>query len=327
MRKNNANKIVGLAILIGFLVVVPFSVSGYKVDFLTMLFANIILGASFRVITKTGGWSLAHVPMMGVGAYATALMAGKLGIPFWFSMPLAGLAGGLVGLAISYPLVRTKGFAFFVASFAAGEALRLSWIRFKIPFGGHQGLIVPIPESIPGTAFLDFGEAIPYYFLTLLVTAVCLIFMYRFDKSRIGDTMQAVHSNEALAKSLGINVNKYKMIAFSVGSFFAAIGGVMLAHRLWAIEPHQFGFTTTLYLLVWVVFGGSQTFAGPIVGVVVLSILGEILRPLADWEPMVYGIIIILTLIFLPDGLESLPKQKRFWAGGKIWKIRISFGD
>ena len=89
-----------------------------------------------------------------------------------------------------------------------------------------------------------------------------LAIMYRLQRSKIGDTWRAIESQESLAKSVGINNMKYKMLAFSIGSFFAGVAGALLAHRLWAIEPHQFGFTTTLYLLVWVVFGGTHTFAG-----------------------------------------------------------------
>jgi len=293
------------------LISAPFAISGYKVDVLTNLLINIILVASFRLITTTGGWSLAHVPMMGCGAYATALLAGTLGIPFWISLPLAGLAAGLTGMVISFPLARTKGFAFFVASFAAGEAIRLCWIRFKIPFGGHKGLTVPPPVLFKNVAWLDFAEAVPYYFLALVITIVSLAIMYRLNNSRIGDTWRALASEEKLAKSVGINITKYKMLAFSIGSFFAGIAGVLLAHRLWAIEPRQFGFTATLYLLVWVVFGGSHTFAGPIIGLVVLTFLGELLRPLVEWVPMIFGTIIILILIFLPNGLESLPGKLR----------------
>ncbi len=293
------------------LISAPFAISGYKVDVLTNLLINIILVASFRLITTTGGWSLAHVPMMGCGAYATALLAGTLGIPFWISLPLAGLAAGLTGMVISFPLARTKGFAFFVASFAAGEAIRLCWIRFKIPFGGHKGLTVPPPVLFKNVAWLDFAEAVPYYFLALMITIVSLAIMYRLNNSRIGDTWRALASEEKLAKSVGINITKYKMLAFSIGSFFAGIAGVLLAHRLWAIEPRQFGFTATLYLLVWVVFGGSHTFAGPIIGLVVLTFLGELLRPLVEWVPMIFGTIIILILIFLPNGLESLPGKLR----------------
>ena len=162
------------AFLLGTLPVVlisaPFAISGYKVDLLTNLLINIILVASFQLITTTGGWSLAHIPMMGCGAYGTALLSGGLGIPFWISLPLAALTAAAVGLVISYPLARTKGFAFFVASFAAGEAIRLCWTRFKIPFGGHKGLTVPAPVLVENVAWLDFEEAVPYYFLTLAIT-------------------------------------------------------------------------------------------------------------------------------------------------------------
>ena len=195
-----------------------------------------------------------------------------------------------------------------MASFAAGEALRLCWMRFRIPFGGHKGLTVPTPDLFQGT-WVDFSEAVPYYFLTLTITLVCLVILYRLDRSRIGYTLKAIESHEDLTKSIGVNCTKYKVIALALGSFFAGIAGVLLAHRLWAIEPHQFGFTTTLYLLVWVVFGGSHTFHGPIIGVISLTLLSELLRPLAEWVPMIYGGIIILTLIFLPDGLESLPEK------------------
>ena len=311
MQKINYKQAFILGTLPVVLISAPFAISGYKVDVLTNLLINIILVASFRLITTTGGWSLAHVPMMGCGAYATALLSGTLGIPFWISLPLAGLAAGLTGMAISFPLARTKGFAFFVASFAAGEAIRLCWIRFKIPFGGHKGLTVPPPVLFKNVAWLDFAEAVPYYFLALVITIVSLAIMYRLNNSRIGDTWRALASEEKLAKSVGINITKYKMLAFSIGSFFAGIAGVLLAHRLWAIEPRQFGFTATLYLLVWVVFGGSHTFAGPIIGLVVLTFLSELLRPLVEWVPMIFGTIIILILIFLPNGLESLPEKLR----------------
>lgn len=293
------------------LVSAPFAVSGYKVDLLTTLLINIILVASFRLIATTGGWSLAHIPMMGCGAYATALLSGKLGVPFLISLPLAGLAAGLIGLIISFPLSRTKGFSFFVASFAAGEAIRLSWIRFKFPFGGHAGLMVPPPRVAAQIDWLNFENAIPYYFLTLVTTMVCLAILRQLDRCRIGDTFKAIESQENLARSTGINITGYKVLAFSLGSFFSGVAGVLLAHRLWAIEPKQFGFSATLYLLLWVVFGGSHSFWGPVWGVVTLTLLAELLKPLYEWVPMIFGAIIILTLIFLPDGLQGLPRRLR----------------
>ena len=318
MRNINYSSALAFSIIPIIAVSAPFAITDYRVDVLTNLLINIILVSSFRLITTTGGWSLAHIPMMGCGAYASALLTTELGVPFWLSFLLSAGTAGLVGLVIGFPLARTKGFAFFVASFAAGEAIRLSWMRFKIPFGGHKGLTLGPPdlfENVSWLKFADFSEAVPYYFLTLLVTAICLFIMYRIDRSRLGNTWKAIESHENLSKSVGVNCTKYKVLALACGSFFAGAAGVLLAHRLWAIEPYQFGFTTTLYLLVWVVFGGSHTFSGPIIGVVALTFLAELLQPLAEWVPMIFGAIIILTLIFLPNGLESLPSKLKSQLG------------
>jgi len=291
--------------------VLPFLLSHYYVDLLTMLFVNIILVSSFRLITIIGDWSLAHLPLMGAGAYASALITGTLGWPFWPSLLLSAIIAGVIALLMSVPLSRTTGFSFFIASYAAGEAMRLCWTRFRQPFGGHTGLAnIPDPGSIGA---VDFSRPIPYYFLALLITAVCLWLMYRVCRSRIGATFHAIHSQKSLARALGINVVKYKMLVFVIGGFFAGVAGVILVHRMWAISPNQFGFTPTLYLLVWVVFGGTGTFAGPIIGVSVLTLIDQLLDPLAEWLPMFYGAILILTLLFLPEGLEGVPKRLQSW--------------
>jgi len=302
-------------------IAVPFLLDYYYIDVLTMLLINILLVASFRLITLTGTWSLAHVPLMGAGAYASALITGSLGWPFWLSLPLSAIAAAVIGLIMSYPLARTKGFAFFIASYAAGEAMRLCWTRFKVPFGGWSGLVnIPPPGNIGG---IDFSYPTPYYFLTLIVTAVCLWLMYRLGRSRIGATFHAIHSQDGLAKSIGINVTRYKVLVFVVGAFFAGVAGVLLVHRMWAIEPNQFGFRPTLYLLVWAVFGGTRTFAGPILGVAVLTLVSELLVPLAEWVPLIYGCILILTLLFLPEGLEGLPGRLSSLSRSLTKKARI----
>jgi len=265
-----------LAVLTTIMIVPPLVVGEYYVDILIILLTNIILVASFRLISLTGDFSVAHVPLMGAGAYASALMGIHFGLPFWLSLPLAGLASAAISLVMCYPLLRMKAFAFFIGSFAAGEAMRLMWMRFRIPFGGHRGLAkIPPPESIPGLSFIDFGDATSYYRLTLGITLVCLGIIYWLEKSRIGDTLKAIHSQEDMAKSVGINVTRYRALALVIGSFFAGISGVLLVHRIGFVDPYQFSLSATLYLLIWVVVGGLTTFAGPIIGVATLTAVGE----------------------------------------------------
>jgi len=316
MPKSNL-KPIGLGVLTVILLVLPFILTAYYVDIMIMLLINILVVVSFRFIALTGDFSVAHIPLMGAGAYASALMGLRLGLPFWLTLPLAGLTAALVGLVMCYPLLRMKAFAFFLGSYAAGEAMRLSWIRFRNPFGGHTGITnVPPPESIPlpGLGTIDFAEVIPYYFLTLGVTALCLVIMYRLEKFRIGDTLKAIHSEDNLVKSVGINVTTYRALAFLIGSFFAGISGVLLVHRLGAVDPYQFSLAATLYLLVWVVVGGLGTFAGPIIGVVTLTVISELIRGFVEWVPLVYGFILIAILLFLPEGLEGLPKKMQLMA-------------
>jgi len=290
------------------LIALPFILKRYYVDLTIVFFANIILAVSFRLITTSGDFSLAHVPLMGMGAYASALMAKSLGWPFWLTLPLAGLISTVLGLIMLYPLLRMKAFAFFIGSYAIGEALRLSWIRIGI-FGGHRGISgIPAPSiSIPGLPIINFAGVLPYYFLALVITVLCLTVMYRVDNSNVTNIFKAISSKESLVRSVGINVTAYRALAFEVGTFFAGISGVLIAHYFGHIDPHQFNLTTGLYLLIWVVVGGYATFAGPIIGVIFFTLVGEWMRPLGEWMPVVYGCILIISLLFLPEGLESLP--------------------
>jgi branched-chain amino acid transport system permease protein len=277
-----------------------------------MLFVNIIVVSSFRVMTITGEWSLAHIPLMGVGAYTAALLAKSFGFPFIATLFIGGIAAGAIAYLLSYPLLRMKGFAFFIGSYAAGEAIRLCWVRFRNPFGGTKGIF-----DIPGAGVirfsenvvLDFRKDIPYYFLTLVIMIISLLLMLRLSKSRIGKTMKALHQNDSLAKSVGIPVLKYKALAFVIAAFFAGIAGVLLTYRLRGIDPHLFGFSTTMYLLLWVIIGGTETFIGPVIGVVLLTIIAELIRGFSAWVPLVFGVILIITIIFLPRGLESLSQR------------------
>jgi len=314
LRRHNLLKVVGLGALAVVLCVLPFRVGGYNVGILTILFINIIMVVSFRLIVTMGNFSLAHVVLMGAGAYTSALLTREVGWPFWAALPMGGLVAALVALLMSYPLVRMKGFAFFIGSYAAGEAIRLSWLKLRYPFGGASGIIkIPHPDSIsvPGLPTIDFANPISYYFLALVVTGVCVFLMYRVDRSRLAENFRAIYSQDILASCVGINITRYKTIAFVIGSFFAGIAGVLLAHFNGTIDPYLFAFTPMMFILIWVVVGGTHTFIGPIIGVTLFTGVEERLRVLAEWRPLFYGIVLIVVLLFLPGGFESLPEKIR----------------
>ncbi len=316
MKYNLSRAHAGLVALIAFSCVLPFLLGEYRLTIAILLLINVIMVVSFRLITTTGGFNLAHLPLMGAGAYFSTIMVMNFGWPFWATVPLAGLVAALVALIFSYPLVRMKGFAFFIGSYAAGEAMRLGWVKLRYPFGGPGGITgIPRPSSwsFPGLPTIDFLQSIPYYFLVLVVMLVSLFIMYRIDRSRIGDTFKATYSQDLLAKSVGISLTRYKTLAYVIGSFFAGIAGALMAHYTGAIDPYLFGLTPTVNLLIWVVVGGTHTFAGPIIGVGVLTGIDEALRAVEVWRPLAYGFILIAVLLFIPDGLEGLPARVSPW--------------
>jgi branched-chain amino acid transport system permease protein len=288
----------------------PFAVKAYQLDFLIFLFINVIVVVSYRLVTITGEWSLSHVVIMGVGAYASAIGTKQLGLPVLAAMPIAGLASALIAYVLSFPLFRMKGFYFLIGSFAAGEAIRLTWSRFRFPFGGPKGItMIPAPElPIPGFGTVSLGTPVIYYFMTVSIVVLCLWVMYRLERSKIGLTLEAIHWKDVLAESVGINTWRYRTLSFVTASFFAGIGGSLLGHYIGTINPDRFGMESMLYVLVWTIVGGTRTFYGPIIGVVVLSILDEVFRGLAELRPALYGVLLIATMRFLPNGLESLPE-------------------
>jgi branched-chain amino acid transport system permease protein len=143
------------------------------------------------------------------------------------------------------------------------------------------------------------------------IAIVCLFVMYRLEHSRIGMAWKTIHTDIALARSVGIDVGHYRSLAFVAGSMFAGIAGALQVHRLGAVDPHNFSITTMIYLIIWVVVGGTATFWGPIAGVTVITIAFEWTRPLLEWRPLIFGAILILSLIFMPRGLESLAATLR----------------
>jgi branched-chain amino acid transport system permease protein len=292
------------------IVALPFAVKAYQLDFLIFLFINVVVVVSYRLVTITGEWSLSHVVIMGVGAYASAIGTKQLGLPVLAAMPIAGLVSALIAYILSFPLFRMKGFYFLIGSFAAGEAIRLTWSRFRFPFGGPKGItLIPAPElTLPGFGTVSLGTPVIYYFMTVAIVVLCLWVMYRLERSKIGLTLEAIHWKDVLAESVGINTWRYRTLSFVTASFFAGIGGSLLGHYIGTINPDRFGMELMLYVLVWTIVGGTRTFYGPIIGVVALSILDEVFRGLAELRPALYGILLIATMRFLPHGLESLPE-------------------
>lgn len=290
------------------LVILPHFLKYHHQDFMIFLVINILVVVSYRLVTLTGEWSLIHAVMMGVGAYSSALVTKNLGLSFWLGLPIAGISAAMIAALLCFPLFRMTQFYFLIGSFAAGEAIRLCWIHFIKPFGGTGGISgIPSPELMN----IDFLEPIPYFYLTLIIVSLCLLLLYRIEVSRIGLTLNAVHWKAPLAESVGINTWNYRSLAFIIGSLFVGIAGALKVHYIGTVTPKQFDIGFMVFILIWVIVGGYRTFYGAILGAVVLSILDEAFREFDELRPAIYGGLLIVSILFLPAGLESLPQKIR----------------
>ena len=309
-----------LVALYAVLIVLPHLVSFSQKEILVFLMINVLLVVSYRLLTLTGEWSLGHVVIMGVGAYASALCAKAVGLPVPLAMLMGAVVAALVAFVLSFPLFRMKGFYFLIGSFAAGEIIRLLWKRFREPFGGPKGLkLLPsFPDIQIGEVTVAFFDPVNYYYLCLIVVSVSLLILYRLERSHVGLVFHAVHWQDKLAEAVGVNTWRYRTLAFVTASFFAGLAGALLAHYLTTINPNRFDVEQMVFVLIWVIVGGTATFYGPILGVVVLTVINEvILRHMGidQARPLIYGAILIATMMFLPNGLESLvPKARAVFA-------------
>ncbi|MFT5115283.1 MAG: branched-chain amino acid transport system permease protein [Parasphingorhabdus sp.] len=302
---------VGLAAMAA-LLALPHFLPFHHQDLLIFLTINVLAVCSYRLVTLTGEWSLIHAVMMGVGAYTVALLSNHFELAIWFTLPLAGIAAGLVAALLCFPLLRMTQFYFLIGSFAAGEAIRLNWVEFVGVFGGTSGLRGVETPIVWG---IDFLDPIPYFYLTVSVVSVCLVILYRIENSRIGLTLHAIHWKASLAESVGVDAWRYRALAFTLGSFFVGIAGGLKVHYLGSVTPNQFTIGFMVFILIWVIVGGYNRFYGPIIGVVVLTVFDEAIRNFEVLRPAIYGLMLILSILFLPMGLESVPGKIKSWFG------------
>jgi len=253
----------------------------------------------------TGQISLGHAGLYAVGAYTSALLTTRLGLPFWVSAPLGVALAGLCGAALALPSLRAKGPYLAMVTIAFGFMAEVTSNRWSLT-GGPMGIM-----SIPGPTLPDGTEmtATQYFWLVAGVALLCHLFAANLFRSRVGRTLLALQSSEIAAETVGVNVYRYKVLAFIVSSVYAGIGGVFFAHQNGFINSDTFVFSLSVSLLTSALMGGSGTLYGPLVGSVILNLIPTVFASLHDYHLYIYGGIILVTIVFLPKGIVGSLRQ------------------
>jgi len=315
MSKRNLVKPLSYGALLVVLFLVPaFIAQPYVLHILIMAGLNIILASSLRFIATSGQISLGHGGMVSVGAFTSALLVMRLGLSFWAALPLAGLTTMILAFLVGYPFVRLKGIYFAMVTLFLAEFIRLTAEQWKSLTGGVAGIIAiprPNPVIIPGLLNADFTSKVDFYYLSLVMVVVTLLILYAIESSRIGMTFFSIQQSEFLAESIGIDSARFRVLAFSIGCFFAGMAGAFYSHYFTAMNPSSFGFLLGINVFIYMVVGGMLRFYGPIIGAFILTVTPELARELKEFEPFVFAGILLLIILFMPEGLISLPHRLR----------------
>jgi branched-chain amino acid transport system permease protein len=279
-----------------------------------VMFFNTCLATSMWLIWSLGFVSFAHAGFMGIGAYTSALFLIRLGLPLWIGVWAGALVGAVIALVVSLPLMRTRAVYFFMASWAVGEVIKRVFAHFRGFFGGWEGLFNIKP---PVMGPIDFANRTAYYYLALVLVLLIVTVVYRINKGRTGWIFWSLHEAETLSSHVGIHALKYKVAAFTLASTMAAMTGALFAHYHGYINPKSFDIWTSEFALVHIIVGGLSTVAGPVLGASILTLIDELLRPTEFYRIILFGVILILTVLFLPGGLESIPRRIR----ERMWRL------
>ncbi|CDN57628.1 High-affinity branched-chain amino acid ABC transporter, permease protein (plasmid) [Neorhizobium galegae bv. officinalis bv. officinalis str. HAMBI 1141] len=278
--------------------------SGYAINIAIVVCIYIILASSLDIVMGwTGLYSFAHAAFMGIGAYTAAILGRDFGTTFLINLPLGMLVAGLFGFLLGLPLLRAQGhfLAIMTIAFQTIVYLVLSqWTKFT---GGQYGI-----EVVPVAGFTTLSS---YFYLVLAIAVIFLVAIHLLTQSRFGDALQAIRDDETLARTIGINSKKIKLVALAVSSAFAGGAGVLLAYHIRGVTPDDYTVLASASIVAMVVLGGRGRFWGPVLGAVLLVALPELLSNLADYKHIFYGGVLVLVTMFAPQGLAGKFSQWR----------------
>ncbi len=260
-----------------------------------------MLALSIYLTLSCGLLSLANAAFMGIGAYVASIATMSGNWPFGLALLAAGIAPMLVALIIGMPTLRLSGVYLAMATLALGEVVRVVVLNLDIT-GGPMGL-----NGIP--------QKTEWWHIALLL-ALTLYLLWRLRKSKVGRAFEAIKEDETAARLMGINVARYKLLAFTLGALIAGVAGGLNAHYTFFISPREYGFENAVDILTMAVLGGTGGLAGPVIGAALITLLPELLRFLKDFRLAVNGLILVLVVLFLPKGIWD-PPRIRAWFGKK----------
>jgi branched-chain amino acid transport system permease protein len=317
-----------LLVFLGALALLPLVSTHYWTDILVRILIAVVAATGLNILTGfTGQISLGNAAFLSVGAYTTAVLAGRWGLPFPVVIPLAGVVTAAVGMVFGIPSLRLKGLYLAVATVAAHFVIEFTIVHWESVTGGVNGISIPAAKL----GGLELVSDRQLYWLVLPLTVALLLFARNLFRTKVGKAFIAIRDQDISAEVMGVHVFKYKLASFGVSSFYVGVAGALLAYQARIISPENFPITLAIDQLGMIIIGGMGSILGSIFGAVFITLLPELLRLatnslsgtfpelvtlFASIKVGVFGLAIVLFLVFEPDGMAA-----RWHTIRNYWKL------
>jgi branched-chain amino acid transport system permease protein len=271
---------------------------------LTGIFALVAIGLAL-LTGFSGQISLGHAGFFAIGAYASALLAQRLGLPFWIAIPAAGLLATAIGALVALPALRLKNLYLAIATLGFGIVTQKMIFEWRTLTGGGGGLQVP-PPMLFGVSLAEGARMTGVIALALAAGTWAA---YQLARGRTGRALTMLRESETAAACTGIQVARYKVVAFAVSAFYTAVAGGLYANLVRYINPESFNVNMSIMFLAMIVIGGMGSVGGALLGAAFYVIVPEALRGFKDAPGLIFGLSLMLVVILLPGGLASLTRR------------------
>jgi branched-chain amino acid transport system permease protein len=308
-----SSRAIGWILLIGGAALLPVLFKGayvHHVLVMCLIFGFSALG--LNLIFGFAGQAAFGLPaFFALGGYISALLAIRLGLPFWVALPGTMVLSAMFGLLIGYPCLHLRGIYFGITTMAFAQILYYiasNWISLT---RGPMGLVgVPVPRIHLGSFDFEFETGFKYYYLVLAAIVVTVWLLRMLMKTPLGRAFVAIRENEDLASSIGIHPFWIKMIAFMLACTITAVGGSFYAHFSRFMSPNEFQWYYIGLTFIMVITGGMGTVMGPVIGAVIFTVLPEVFRAIEQYRNILTGTLLILVVIFFPEGIMGLVNRR-----------------
>ncbi len=293
--------------LIGLAVMIPLpwiAANDYQRYLLDLILINVILAVGLNIVKGFAGQvTVGHVAMMAIGAYTSAVLTTKFGVPFWLALPGAMLVTAAAGAIVGIPSFRLEGAYLALATLGLAESVRI-FISATDYLGASVGYSDIPPPSLFGTSLDSFRS---YYFVVMPLAVAGVYFSFCMLRSNIGRAFKALREDPLAAAASGINVRKYKSLAFIVSALYAGCAGSLAAHMSPGfLHPNSYTVVEMVTVLLMVILGGIGHVWGGIIGAIIVTIIYDLTREYYQYQLLIFGLVIVLTVMFMPTGIGGI---------------------